>query len=560
MELKTALTRTFSRHGLNLLLITILSAVTCWIYWAPNLTGDDWLYLNLAVTGQIRWLDLSIARPLEGTYSKLIYFLGGVNIPFYYVSNFLIWLLICLAFYFLLARLFQTYKPLPVVASLIFSIYPIYQLRMWLTASHPNLALLFTIIFAGLLYEYKRRAAWPWLAAALAALVVSLMDYEGQLGLVIAWSLLLAIFGVKSWRARIGLSSPVLVTVLYVGWRVLRSGGAGSPFDTASTYWVSARQVLADPLLLPERLFAGIKNIFLGWIAPWTTVDSQSPFFWQALLVILFLFLAAVSILWWNYIKLPGKPASGADPDRKIVYKIILVSGALAIVGYIPIILIYDPGLDYFNSRVNLFAIPGASVLVATAITALASLAKNIQRRWMNMSLLLIFFIASGSIFQIEVQYESRRVWCEQANVWAQLMKVAPDVTNGSFIGIVFQRSHYGENIITRDAIISPWEVDSAVRLLYDDQTLSGGVFYLNRPDISSFDSNGIKLSWPPRTESYSEAVLFQYDESTRQLATVNNLNKIGMAERSNYIPARHILPSTSDESPYLPLINQCAY
>ncbi len=560
MKFKEVLARNLSRHGLNLLLITLFSAVTCWVYWAPNLTGDDWLYINLAVTGQIQWLDLSIARPLEGTYSKLLYFLGGVNIPFYYVSNFLIWLLICLAFYFLLARLFQSYKPLPVVASLIFSIYPIYQLRMWLTASHPNLALLFTIIFAGLLYEYKRRAAWPWLAAALAALAISLLDYEGQLGLVLAWSLLLAIPGVKNWRRRIGLSSPVLVTLLYIGWRVLRSGGAGSPLDTASTYWVSARQVLADPLLLPERLFAGVKIVLTGWIAPWTTMDFQSPFFLQSVLVILLLFLAAASILGWNYLKLPGKPESGANPGRKFIYKIIIVSGALAIVGYIPIILIYDPGLDYFNSRVNLFAIPGASVLVATAITALASLAKNIQRRWMNVAILLIFFIASGSLFQIEVQHESRRVWCEQTNVWTQLMKVAPDVTGNSFIGIVFQHSHYGENIITRDAIISPWEVDSAVRLLYADQTLSGGVVYLNRPDISSFDLNGIKLSWPPRTEPYTKAVLFQYDESTGQLEMVNQLNELGMADKPDYTPARHILPSASDESPYLSLINQCPH
>ncbi len=561
MPFRETILRVLRWHGLNLLLITAVSAVTCWIYWAPNLTGDDWMFLNSAVTGQYYWLDFRIGRPLEGLFSNVLFLLAGVNMPIYFVSNWLIWLFICLAFYFLLARILSSYGQLPIIASLIFCIYPIYQLRMWLTANHPNFALLFTVLFAWLLYEYKRHANWRWLVAALFVLIVSFLDYEGQLGLVTFWSLFLAGKSYKSRRKRIGLLSPLLVTLAYIGWRFIRSGQPGMPLDTASTYWISARQILSNPLILPDRLFAGIKVIFTGWIAPWMTVDLNAPFLWSAFFIILFLCLATLIVIWWNSTKMTGISEESKDHlSRKNLLKIIILSGSFAIIGYIPMIILYPPALDFFSSRANLFAIPGASIMIATIIMVVATLAKNFRRQLMNSALILIFFIASGSISQIQVQYESRRVWCEQASIWTKLKSMAPDVKDGSYIGIVFKQSHYGENTIVRDAIVTPWEVNFGLKLVYDNQTLSGGVTYLNRPDLSSFSDLGITVSWPPRTEPYAKAVLFLYDETSDQLQLIKTFDEIGFQNNPDYVPESHILPFAAHDSPYLSLITPCSH
>ncbi len=558
MRFKDTIAKHLHWHGLNLLLITAISAVTCWIYWAPNLTGDDWYFIDATVAGQYQWLDFRLARPLQGTFYKLLDLLWGVNVPLYYASAWLAWLAVCLLFYLFIARLLSSYKPLPLIAGLLFSIYPIYQLRMWITAIHLSFVLLCTFLFAWLLFEYSRRTTWPWLAGALGVLVVSLLDYEGQLGLVIIWSLLLACADKKSWRLRLGLASPLLVSAVYAGWRLLRSTLVALPSDTANQYLLNARQLLSAPLIVVERLWAGIKVILVGWFAPWTTFGLDPAIFVPALAVVLILSLVAVGIFLWNAKKEPLPPDLHSPSYRKRLFWLLLLASGVAVCGYLPFIINYWPGMDFYTSRVNLFAIPGASISCAVTVLLLGSLAKKIYRQWMAMAIFLVFFVTSGTIFQIQVQIESRRVWCEQARIWTQLKQLAPGLKDNTFVGIVFTESRYGQNIITRDAIINPWEVDSGVRLVYGNPTLSGGVIYLNRPDIASYTGDGIKLSWPPRTEPYSKAVLFYYDEGKDQLQVMGDLDSYH--NTLDYLPDTHILPLANHDSPYLSLITPCSH
>ncbi len=556
MPFRETISKLLRWHGLNLVLITTISAVTCWIYWAPNLTGDDWYFIDATLAGQYQWLDFRLARPLQGTFYKLLDLLWGVNIPLYYASAWLAWLAVCLFFYLFMARLFSSFKPLPLISGLLFCIYPIYQLRMWITAIHLSFVLLCVLLFAWLLFEYRRRATWPWLAGALGILVLSLLDYEGQLGLVLIWSLLLACTGKRSWRLRLGLAPPLLVSAAYAGWRILRTTQAALPSDTANQYLLNAGQIFSAPLVLVDRLWAGIKVLLLGWFAPWSTFSPGSGIFVPAMAVVLFLSLYAVGIFLWNSRKVPLFPDRHSSPYLKKLLAVLLVSAGVAVCGYLPIIANYLPAMDFYTSRVNLFAIPGASVSCAAFIMLLGSPIKKVSRQWTAMALLLVFFIASGSIFQIQVQNESRRVWCEQASIWTQLKQLAPGLKDNTFVGIVFDQSIYGQNMIIRDAIINPWEVDSGVRLAYDNPTLTGGVIFLNRPDISSYTGDGIKVSWPPRTEPFFKAVLFHFDEKTGQLQVMNDLDTFDKIP--DYLPASHILPSATHASPYLSLINPC--
>ena len=553
--------KALDHHGVNLTFLTILSALTCWFYWVPNLSGDDWYFVNSAVTMQYQWLDFRIPRPLEGTFYKIFYQFWGINIPFYYASTWLVWLLSCLIFYLFLSRLFSSSRPLPLFSSLVLCIYPVYQLRMWVTSIHLHFVLLLTILFAWFLYEFKTRFQWRWWALAVIALVLSLLDYEGQLGICLLWATFLAFAGHLSWRHRFGLASPAFVGLAYIVWRFLLLSQTRQPTDTPSLYLVNAQQIFIKPLVIFERLIEGAKVLLLGWMAPWFMFNIRPDVLLPLFLIIILLLLLTVMVMIWNYTDLKNLPQMQIDSTRvQNLLKFFFLAAVFTAAAYLPFVFIYTPSLDFFTSRVNIFAMLGASVMVAVLIWSLASIAKKPQIQWINSTILLLFFLAAGSLFQFEVQVESHRAWCDQADIWAQLKSMAPAFTNDTFIGIVMKQSHYGDSLISRDILITPWEVDSAVRLLYNNQALNGSVIYLNRPDLANLSKDGITVSWPARFEPISSAAFFLYDENLHQLRLVKSLKELNIDGSNNYAPLGHILPGTIDNNQYRSLIPQCPY
>ena len=114
------------------------------------------------------------------------------------------------------------YQLLALAIGALFLVYPADFSRMWLTQIHGRLAMVFVLLYAHLLLIYRDTHRRWALYGALLALVCSLAVYEAQLGLAMAWCVLLLVASRKrSWKELMALASPLVVGAIFVLWRTV---------------------------------------------------------------------------------------------------------------------------------------------------------------------------------------------------------------------------------------------------------------------------------------------------------------------------------------------------
>ncbi|MEJ2305663.1 MAG: hypothetical protein P8Y14_29425, partial [Anaerolineales bacterium] len=123
-------------------------------------------------------------------------------------------------------------------------------------------------------------------------------------------------------------------------------------------------------------------------------------------------------------------------------------------------------------SRVNLFSIPGAAlILLATIHTILVSMSPShaiAEKLTIGFVLPLIFV---GAVVQLQTQEAYNQSWDEAKIFYQELFNQVPDVRSGTHI--ILELSGYENNTtIYRPLFSSSWAAWCALRVLYDEVDL----------------------------------------------------------------------------------------
>jgi hypothetical protein len=131
--------------------------------------------------------------------------------------------------------------------------------------------------------------------------------------------------------------------------------------------------------------------------------------------------------------------------------------------------------------------------------------------------------VVLGIVTQASVQYHNRVAWREQQTLWHELFVVAPDFKDDTMVLFVLPgfRDRAGYFNWQRTPLSASWEASSAVRLLYDNATLSADVYF---PDIEEpiepvLTERGVLTQDTGALTPYAQTVAFQYDSATGTLS-----------------------------------------
>jgi hypothetical protein len=197
--------------------------------------------------------------------------------------------------------------------------------------------------------------------------------------------------------------------------------------------------------------------------------------------------------------------------------------------GYVPTIAVFLPNLSSYGSRFNMFATIGAALtLTAGLMIGALVVAKHQAQTKVLFLVTAIPLISLGIVTQAAVQFDSRVAWQEQRQIWQALFSVAPTFkahTKVLFILPGYQaRASYQS--WQRTPLSAAWEASSAIRLLYNNSTLSADVIFpdISEPTEPSFSAKGVLTQDTGILTPYAQTVVFIYEPDVHTLRQVDTL------------------------------------
>lgn len=540
----------------------MLTLLSFGLFYEPVIFSDDWARLIASEAfGKLNWFLPTSGRPFDLAFYKLLFTLFGLNLNAFYLVKVILTGLAAIQLYCLFTRFFPNYWYTGLAFAAVYLVYPVDQTRMWLTMLSPGWVL--TLLYAWLLCEYMMRGKIGLLVGALVLFTLPLLEYEGQLGVALTWSLLLFFLSRKQNQGkwRFALLLPQVIGLGYALWKFY--GPAVLHF-----YDRYAGRIQLQPLVLGNRLLRGMGLLVIGWSDPlryWVRVPgldpaNQQPYLPDLLLLVPLVLVAIICGVLAG--RITRKPPSQVKitPDARLVrWKthglLVLVGVTLALAGYFPVISIGKPRLELVPSRFNFFAVPGAALvfvgLVGLLAWGLASHADQVPRIVWGMTLP---FGLVGVASQVNVQWEARSNWEEQKAILRGLLEAAPGLVDETMVVFVvpdYQPRRYA----MRTPFVGNWEAVGVVQVLYNNQTLSAEHYMPDRRDLpqARFLPFGIENDpFSAGVTPYDQLLVVIWDASSRQVRVAFDLQKeLGLPwQAPGYAPTRRIL----QERPIAPL------
>jgi hypothetical protein len=404
---------------------------------------------------------------------------------------------------------------------------------MWLTMVLVYCAVALVLLCGYFLLRFARGGPWPTLLFSLICLMLSFGFYEGQLGLVCAWSLLL-VFTSRQLPVmkRFGLLSPIMLGGGFALWRTLGQQTIG-----VVDHYLS--QITITPGILMSRFLLGYKiNLLWGWT---TTVQYLFPLLSNNKYALLFLVIMVLAV-WWLLRNLP-RPLKGRASTMtawRLKYRWVgmrsytflgLVGLFLVGAGYVPVVAAFLPNLSGNGgaSRYNLFAsFGGAFSMLCILMVGAFFFARTRQQAKHLFLASSVLFLMLGGITQAFVQYENRIAWQEQKAIWQELFSIAPNLRNNTNVIFILPgfKDRVGYQNWRRTPLYAFWDVSDALRILYNDSSLSGDIIY---PDLSldvepTLTAQGVANFESGMITPYAQTLAFVYDHSNNTLKQLDRL------------------------------------
>jgi hypothetical protein len=323
--------------------------------------------------------------------------------------------------------------------------------------------------------------------------------------------------------------SPLVIGAMLIVWRVVISPAV---VDVAT----NSTRLSLQPGTLFSRLTQGYQMLVLAWTAPiteWLKIGSN----WVVLgglLGVETLPIAIVSML--NR----GKDTSTTEcnVDRRFFLKLLVGGGVLCTAGFVPIITAYTPVLTTLDSRFNLFALPGAAVMLVAGLGLITAFTVK-ERRAYNYVVLAgaLPLVVIGILVQVQNKRAIQQAWHEQVSILTSLYDVVPDIEDHS--GVIVIVDDYANitgssvSLWKRTPFYASWDVSSALRVAYANETLSGGQLLLDRADEYVVDGEGIRtMPWVWQDPLPDETlVLVYYDQTRKVVATLDRAQAEAMLD-----------------------------
>ena len=527
-------------HRWSAALIVLIGAVAYVPLYQTIIFSDDWSYLVMPMAQRtLTWFNAADRRPLVNAPAALLDAIVGVNVDVWYVLAWLVTVSLALLIYWVMQRLLPArLRYVALLSAALALVYPADLSKMWLTHTLlGRVAWLMTLVAMNALISFVQRRQWRYLVLATALAVFAPLFYEAALGVLMALCVLLALAKRQPW-----VLLPAGLNAAYMLWRSLGYNlvGIDDPYLT---------EITLDPGQLLNRLILGLKSLLWGWTEPvrnWLALPNNGLA--GALIV------AAIILLWvvgWLLTR-RWLTRSANGTSRREWLTLLGLGLAFACAGYFPILILYEPNLDSVQSRVNLWAIPGAALSIVAFLALVA--------RWLTRDHLprLQWFVGSavavllsiGLATQLTVRAEAATAWREQTHVWQDLFELAPQLADGA--AVYFVLPGYNDRVgyvnTGRLPLSNSWEATAALNVLYDRTTLHGDVVLPDTGGVAEpeLTPTGVRDFVTGRLIPYSATVFVRYAGTPRHLRLVTDLSsELGLAwPTPDYAPARLISPT----------------
>ncbi|WP_310428405.1 hypothetical protein [Chamaesiphon sp. VAR_48_metabat_135_sub] len=418
-----------STQVLNVLMVLLLAGI-CWVahFWQINTFGlyeDDYSFIGTPISTDIngvislvinKWLTFSQGRSLGFSLAYILSFIsfniGGINGV--YCCGYLIILSNTLLFYWLMWRLTRSMRAAG-IGGLAFCLFPADTTATFLTHSLGLYACVTFFLLATHAYLSDRR----WLAYL--AITASLISYETCFPLFLVAPLLK-----NKWERRIANQlikhAAILGIILSISiiTRKLVSESRMVELNPLTAIGTAIWHTLAGPFI----------SLGMYFYRPFYTLTN-----WRSEL---FVFVPICMILIWAI--LAKLASSNVNSSILTARDKIIPRSQLWVIGIIMLFLAYPltiilkvTDIDGRASRVHLAAIIGGSILCALGGDRLLANARtNIQKRLVTIWLATIFALLVG--FGSIVQNDYRIAWTKQQNFLTNIIKICPDLEEGTSI------------------------------------------------------------------------------------------------------------------------------
>lgn len=444
--------------------LTLLSLI--WIahflfFQSFGLYEDDWAFTGNA-------LNNPLSQNIEGIYSAVMTFwqgrplhmvfltllpsigakLGGIS-TLYLVGFFLLTCNACL-FYRLLRNITEiSYSAL--IPALLFCIYPAdttFNYLQHLLGLQP--ALLFVLIAFNLFVNSARINSQPRLLSYF-FVTLALLTYESPFLLFFT-----APFLKKNTQTRkqILIHSLILTTILllYLGLRKIVGESRLSQLPVWEILQKFIIQIVTGPIV--------VSRTFL--LRPWQILSNLNINYFIILIIATVCFYGIVTCFYERQLQDRYYNFYKKFQVTELI-RLLKLSLILIILAYPSAILLDVNMIDGRASRVHFSAVIGTSILMGSLWNLLFIITNSKTLLRATIKVLLSIYLSLLLIFSINVQHFYVLSWQYQQNFWRDVLRLSPDLTNGTVILVQSPNLAWGKQINPFD-----WSVPSVLSSIYE--------------------------------------------------------------------------------------------
>ena len=467
-----------------LLLVSLVYIADPRFFGNPPLRSDDWnMLIEPAVYGSLDLVNLADRRPFMMALYAILAPIFQLNIPLYYVVNWLFLFISAVVVYLIVRSVFKHFPWLALPSALIFLIYPVNFARTWLVTQINTFALLLVLLAVLLIVRYLESGkSWRLILSNL-LIVLSFGIYEAGLGIILLTSLsVLLFYKSASKKRRLWVQTTLFVTGLFVLWRAIIQPAllANPDFYLEST--------TSSLMTILKRYVQGAFIFIYNWVGA-IFVRFGSYKYYAFIGVMAVGLLLFILVAWKKIRRLFSSEPKENEPRKKSIKDLLSISvlGVLFwAAGYVPVILLWQPIFYGDGSRVNFAAVPGAALALVALIAALLMIlfegeGEAKTAKWVN--IVAIPLVALGLFSQIHSQNFRFRIWQQMEDFWNQMFELAPGIEPRTKLVIVIPGYKELAPFEMRP-LRGDWEAESAVRVLYHSEELFAEYYYLDMPDF----------------------------------------------------------------------------
>ena len=506
------------------------------------LFNDDWSIYYYANFDLMDAFMLDRRRPLHLFLMWLFnqVFPPALAVKFTYGFMVVTLFLTAVMIYLLACQLLENRKWFALLIAGLFLVFPSDYTRLYMTMADHRFAFLLMLVAMYFSVKSMQTDRLVYSIAAAPLLAISLLVYEGQLGLLIVWPAVLAVIYRKALTRKklLSLGGYYVVAGLFFIWRL----------------WVQPRYFFQDskleniylsPWEILSRYFYSLKTILIGFRPPfpnlsWLTVNNL------LIIGLLLLCLVGFSYLVLALCRSSHQSREAANKGRA---EMALLSIGIVLwgAGYFPILLNYPANIYGHISRINLFSVAGAVLILLTLIHSfISALSRNSASAAKWTTLLATGLIFFGGVVQLQSQESYNRSWIEKKAFFQTLFEQVPNVKPDTHF--VFLLEGYGEtSTLYRPLFSSSWEALTAIRIFYNQQDLLASYQYdqitvPKFPDFNILPSTLESESMLPISDPET-LIVMRYNRLSGQLSIEGDAVGLSEYDLSDYSPYDRILP-----------------